>query len=49
MDALIERFRKLISTGYDFHKLPGDPGRDPDRDIRRLVIMFRQRTVAPLK
>ena len=38
MGALRAAFRKWIqSTGYDFHKLPGDPGRDPYRDIRRLV------------
>jgi FkbM family methyltransferase len=38
MRALRAALRKMIqSTGYDFHKLPGDPGRDPYRDVRRLV------------
>jgi FkbM family methyltransferase len=38
MRALRSTLRKWIqSTGYDVHKVPGDPGRDPYRDIRRLV------------
>jgi FkbM family methyltransferase len=38
MRALRATVRKWIqSTGYDIHKVPGDPGRDPYRDIGRLV------------
>jgi hypothetical protein len=39
MGALRAAFQKWIqSTGYDFHRLPGDPGRDPYGDVRRLLV-----------
>src|SRR5258708_2152638 len=38
MNRLRTSLRRLVqTTGYDFHKLHDDPGRDPYRDIRQRI------------